>query len=449
MNGTDVWTERRHSRISSSDDVREPFEIDYGRAIHSSSFRRLQGKTQILNLGDSDFYRTRLTHTLEVAQIGLGLLRKLQKNNSEPQSAHYPDAALIHVICLLHDLGHPPFGHGGEVALNYCMSDHGGFEGNAQTIRILTQLERYCPKGGSNLTRRILLGVLKYPCKLSDLANPDFRPRPLRSSESLTLIDSAIKPPKGFYDCDIDSINWILQPLNKNDRKKFGEFQLQQNGHAKTRYKSFDCSIMELADDIAYGVHDLEDAVAMGLLSRGDLSSKMSEDGWSDFLDQIGANGHIFTDRRDHFLDSLYEGGTKRKRVIGKLVGYLVNSVKCDRRDVFDEPVLDFRANLDPQQRKLLGELKAIVYEKVIRAPCVQHLEFKGQAMVLKVFEAIAAEPERLLPRYAYGRHQEAVEYKDKMRAICDYVAGMTDFHLLKVYERLYSPRMGSIFDRL
>jgi dGTPase len=154
-------------------DARSPGDVDYGRVVHSASFRRLQGKTQILNLGDSDFYRTRLTHSLEVAQIAGGLIKQLRHNEpTHPALEHLPDHALIQAIACTHDLGHPPFGHGGEVALNYCMRDNGGFEGNGQTLRILSRLEKFSASHGSNLTRETLLGVLKYPVAYAQVANP-------------------------------------------------------------------------------------------------------------------------------------------------------------------------------------------------------------------------------------------------------------------------------------
>ncbi|WP_410468109.1 HD domain-containing protein [Sphingopyxis sp. OPL5] len=134
-----IWLERRTLETRKANDARSDGDIDYGRVVHSGSFRRLQGKTQILNLGDSDFYRTRLTHSLEVAQIAGGLVKQLRFNQPEhPAIANLPEHSLIQAVACTHDLGHPPFGHGGEVALNYCMRADGGFEGNC----ILEKAER-------------------------------------------------------------------------------------------------------------------------------------------------------------------------------------------------------------------------------------------------------------------------------------------------------------------
>src|ERR1700746_1922028 len=148
-----VWEERRSAWKPQPEDARTPFDVDYARVVHSGSFRRLQGKTQILNLGDSDFYRTRLTHSLEVAQVASGIVRKL-KRSASPHPVHpfLPPISLIQAISLTHDLGHPPFGHGGEVALNYCMRDHGGFEGNGQSLRLLTKVENSYGPFGLDLT---------------------------------------------------------------------------------------------------------------------------------------------------------------------------------------------------------------------------------------------------------------------------------------------------------
>jgi dGTPase len=138
----EIWEKRQEESQSKPEDARTPYDIDYARVVHSASFRRLQGKTQILSLGDCDFYRTRLTHSLEVAQIAAGLV-KLFRRFDHLAIEYLPSTSLIQAIGFSHDLGHPPFGHGGEVALNYCMRDHSGFEGNGQTLRILSRLEKF------------------------------------------------------------------------------------------------------------------------------------------------------------------------------------------------------------------------------------------------------------------------------------------------------------------
>ena len=139
-----MWTHRRSGQTNQRGtmDHRDPYERDRTRVIHSPAFRRLQRKTQILGTDEGDFHRTRLTHSLEVASIGSSIVRNLRLNPTPAVLANLlPQDDLINVICLLHDIGHPPFGHGGEVALNYMMRHHGGFEGNGQTLRLLTKIE--------------------------------------------------------------------------------------------------------------------------------------------------------------------------------------------------------------------------------------------------------------------------------------------------------------------
>lgn len=167
----DSWQERKYETFSHN---RDDYARDRARIIHSSSFRRLQGKTQVLGLGESDFYRTRLTHSLEVAQIASGITEHLyEKYRNTKHNQFIPSQNLIEAIGLAHDIGHSPFGHGGEVALNYVMRNHGGFEGNAQTLRICTQLGEYSDSDGLNLTRRTLLGLIKYPALYSKVVNAD------------------------------------------------------------------------------------------------------------------------------------------------------------------------------------------------------------------------------------------------------------------------------------
>src|SRR6202795_1428652 len=140
------------------DDVRMTYEIDKARVIHSAAFRRLQGKTQVLGVGERDFYRTRLTHSLEVAQIGRGLCREI----SRPKE-FAPDPDLVEAICLAHDIGHPAFGHSGETCLHEKMLCAGGFGANAQNLRIVCFVESKRPNGGLNLTRAMIDGLIKYP----------------------------------------------------------------------------------------------------------------------------------------------------------------------------------------------------------------------------------------------------------------------------------------------
>ena len=221
-----VWLARRSGWKQHSEDARNPFDVDYARIVHSGSFRRLQGKTQILNLGDSDFYRTRLTHSLEVAQIAGSVVRQLDgAYRDHPARKHLPSFSLIQAVGFCHDLGHPPFGHGGEVALNYCMRSSGGFEGNGHTLRLLSKLENFSEHHGSDLTRRALLAVLKYPVPFSQAANPELQPRLYDEATSIRTLDRAsCKPPKCYFDAEKVGglIAWVrlLRVISKKPRRR-------------------------------------------------------------------------------------------------------------------------------------------------------------------------------------------------------------------------------------
>jgi len=210
------WEQRKQSRSSSRDgDHRSPFQRDKARIMHCAAFRRLQAKTQVVGVGISDFYRTRLTHSLEAAQIGTGICAQLKQKYPDIALALNLDEHLVETISLAHDIGHPPFGHGGAIALHYMMSDFGGFEGNGQTFRILTKLEAYSEHDGMNLARRSLLGVIKYPNFMSELSNEAYHPpKPERFSQ---VKASQWHPPKSLFDCDRDAFDWVCAPMSSND----------------------------------------------------------------------------------------------------------------------------------------------------------------------------------------------------------------------------------------
>jgi dGTPase len=409
----------------------------------------LQGKTQILNLGDSDFYRTRLTHSLEVAQIAGGIAKQLGKSFPAHAGVEYlPDRSRIHAVGCTHDLGHPPFGHGGEVALNYCMRNDGGFEGNGQTLRILSRHENFSQSAGANLTRRTLLGVLKYPVPFSVVENKNLKPRLFDGTTSINIIDRRIsKPPKCYLDTEQSVVDWIFENLIAEDRDRFTKVRDVPNKHYKPIHKSLDCSIMDVADDIAYGVHDLEDAIALKLISESAFRQIATKEKCLDFLRTLrDKNDEFGSDGYQRMISNLFGDSGSRKHYISKLVHFFICSVEFEVLDEFIEPLLKYRAVMKKESRVFLDALQGLVVQEVITSPSVQHLEFKGQSMVVSVFEALKADPERLLPREFFGR---IIHREDESRVICDYVAGMTDHYLLRTYERLYSPRMGSVFDKL
>lgn len=445
-----MWDDRRSAWTPKADDARSPGDVDYARVVHSASFRRLQGKTQILNLGDSDFYRTRLTHSLEVAQVAGSLARQLRRDNSaHPAVDHLPDLAMIQAIGFTHDLGHPPFGHGGEVALNYCMRKAGGFEGNGQTLRILSKLENFSERCGSDLTRRTLLGTLKYPVSFSRANNANIIPRLLDGTSVIKLIDrKASKPPKCFMDCEQDVVDWILQPLGTEQQSLFTTVASNEGAHGSAVHKSFYCSIMDIADDISFGIHDFEDMIALNLITEEDFKSHISPQACAAHLDVLKSTypNDFGNDVYAKLANMLFSDSNSRKHAISRMVGFFIHSCMIETFEEFEDPMIRYRVQMAPGAKTFLKALKDIVYKLVILSPSVQHLEFKGQQMVVAVFEALSAEPEALLPRDTLAKYDAS---GGSARVICDQVSGMTDAFLLKTYDRLYSPRMGSVFDKL
>ncbi|MBU2882369.1 deoxyguanosinetriphosphate triphosphohydrolase family protein [Psychrosphaera sp. B3R10] len=436
---TDVWNNRQSGDANQRpNDQRDPFQRDRARILHSAAFRRLQSKTQILGVGQDDFYRTRLTHSLEVAQIGTGLTAQLRQNNNVLNHQFLKDAlpsdALIESLCLAHYLGHPPFGHGGEIALNYMMKSSGGFEANGQTFRIATKLEPYTPAFGMDLTRRTLLGLVKYPLLIKQ--NPEF----IQPNNISTIIRAdSWKPIKGLFDDDKASFDWLLQPLSDKDRSQF--LEIDTDGAAtgpflslRAKYKSLDCSIMELADDIAYGVHDLEDAIVLG---------KVTSDFWhEEVLPGLLTTGNPWAKKHAKQLSIMLfsKEHHQRKNAIGALVNHLITNISIVKLPTpFAETLLQYNAQLLPTAQPVLDLLKRFVFKHVIQNTEIQQLEFKGQRMLISLFEAFSCDPKRLLPtqvKQLWLMSEEQGLNSD--RIICDYLAGMSDDHAIRVYNRLF-----------
>ncbi len=444
-NGSNEWHERRLIKVSKrQDDHRSPFQRDRARILHSAAFRRLQSKTQVMGSGQSDFFRTRLTHSLEAAQIGSGIAAQLRsKFGEECHLLDINDDALIESICLAHDIGHPPFGHGGEVALHYMMRDHGGFEGNGQTLRIVSKLEPFSEKHGMNLSRRTLLGLIKYPNTLCQLSNNEM-PAPVANFRQLQA--SQWHPPKGYYSDDQDVIDWLLTPLSTDDKVLFQSAIEKDNTHNKTRFKSIDCSIMELADDIAYGIHDMEDAIVTGVVNKRDFIQYVVEplkninDDWLQSL-AIDLAEKLFSDA--HY---------QQKDAIGSLVNYLITNIVIEdlnrtKGTTFDEPFLRFNAVLPATPNEVLKIFKDFVFRCVIKQPHIQRIEYRGQQIVMELFEALASDPKRLLPKGTLKRYLEAHDTnQNPYRVIADYVAGMTDDYATRLYRTLFAPSMSQGF---
>ncbi|OOF12196.1 dGTPase [Salinivibrio sp. PR5] len=438
FNLPDAWQARRMSNENKKrrNDKRSVYQRDRARILHSAAFRRLQAKTQVLGAEHSDFYRTRLTHSLEVSQIGTGIVAQL-KEKQPTFRALLPSTGLMESLCLAHDIGHPPYGHGGEIALNYMMREEGGFEGNAQTFRIVTLLEPYTQHHGMNLARRTLLGVMKYPALISAAHNGQ-SPTPVMDFRHLKARDW--QPAKGIYDHDSARRDWVLEPLCDADKALFLTFRDNQpdGEHRKTRFKSLDCSIMELADDIAYGVHDLEDAIVMGLVNREQwqeaVASVLAECGDPWLESHIG-----------ELSEQMFGPPYERKDAIGALVNTLLTSVEIaptvqDGAQCFQSPLLAWNAFLPDVMAGVLETLKRFVSEFVVKQPELQVVEYKGQQLVMELFDAFASDPERLLPkdyRQDWLIAQQAGE--SGMRVIADYLSSMTDSFAQKLHSTMFT----------
>lgn len=439
-----MWIERRsgknHKR--SEQDHRDPFERDRTRVIHSPAFRRLQRKTQILGTDEGDFHRTRLTHSLEVASISSSIVKSLHIRYPDHTNL-IPSQDLISSVSLLHDIGHPPFGHGGEVALNYMMRHNGGFEGNAQTLRLLTKLEQSYGQYGLDLTRRTLLGLLKYPTVHSQtlmLSMPK-----ARNTLTNQIKVNDWKPPKCYFDCENNEVEWILYPLTDNDKQLFtsmGKLPCD-NQHGKSQYKSFDCSIMDLADDIAYGVHDLEDAIHLKLVIR----EQIDNDEFRQLLLDAGfcAKSHIPTFIGQLFSSDIYQ----KKLAIGEMVNYFITeaaivTVNAD----FEEELIRFNVTLPEKIANLLNYLQHCIYHYVIDSQEARTFEYGGQTVILRLFEAFSSNPESLLDDKNRKKFLEA-STTEQPRIICDTIANMTDEYAYRMHERLLGFNTRTIFERL
>ncbi|WP_114767075.1 anti-phage deoxyguanosine triphosphatase [Vibrio rhodolitus] len=435
----DEWVIRQSDRKRNSDTEHEYlYRIDQSRVINSVAFRRLQSKTQVHGVGECDFFRTRLTHSMEVAQVGNSITHRLKfiaEQRDCPSKKWLAPIPLIETICLAHDLGHPAFGHNGERTLNYFLHGDGGFEGNGQTFRILTKLGEYSSDFGYNLTRRTLLGVIKYPVLHSQLN------RQYPKSEKIADIDIGNwSPPKCIHDTESETLDWVLSPFTDRDKELFTSVR-EVKGKLKSQFKSFDTSIMECADDIAYGIHDLEDALVMQLLHRDEVCEKLAHE-----LEELS----IFVTKRWGSTNKNYLSNKlascrleDTKAAISCIINALVNGTTISKQDKFESPLLDFQCTMDSERQEILGSFKDFVYEQVISQPSVQTLEFKGQKIITDIFLALKSKPYALLPKIVQEKLSEEASLD---RVIADYISSMTDTEACKLYQRLFTPEQGSIF---
>lgn len=441
-----MLTHRRSGQTNQrgSQDHRGAYERDRTRVIHCPAFRRLQRKTQILGTDEGDFHRTRLTHSLEVDSIGRSIIRNLLANQKKLSSlgSVLPHDDLMSVICLLHDIGHPPFGHGGEVALNYMMRDHGGFEGNAQTLRLLTKVENSYGHYGLDLTRRALLGILKYPVKRSSVAG--LKQPPIHDSIHKTIKVNDWLPPKAYFDCEQPEVSWLLEPFTEQDQRLFQSLarQPQDTKAGKAAYHNFDCSIMNTADDIAYGVHDLEDAIHLRLITTAQLDTPI----FRALLSHAS-----LTKTPDQLVKQLFSNEIDlRKQMIGEMVNYFITSTEIIvTNEAFEHHLLKYNVALTPEADALLTHLKQCIFDHVIDSQEARTFEYGGQTVVLRLFDAINSNPTSLLDNKNRSLYREATDETSAHRVVCDYLANMTDEYAYRMHERLFGFNTRTIFERL
>jgi dGTPase len=377
---------------------RGEFARDRARVLHSAAFRRLSAKTQVLSPSSGDFARTRLTHSLEVAQVGRELATVLGVD---------PD--LVDMGCLAHDLGHPPFGHNGESALNMWSADIGGFEGNAQTFRILTRLEPkiYDAHGhsrGLNLTRASLDAATKYPWRLSQTAE----------------FGNTVK--FGVYDDDLEVFTWM------------------RTG-APEGAKCVEAQIMDFSDDVAYSVHDFEDAIVEGFLDPALISDPLAREA---LLEEIGkwSGGILAKVQLDEALTNLQESpywlnsfdGTPRDLAqlknlssdqIGSFVSRTTDSVL---QNAPRESLTRYRAGviIPSRVQSEIAVLKGLVASQVMTHNSRQPLYAKQRELLMELADALLSNPDRL-DAVAAEAWQSASSEPAKRRVVVDQVASLTD----------------------
>jgi dGTPase len=322
------------------------------------------------------------------------------------------------------------------------MRDYGGFEGNGQTLRLLTKVENSYGSFGLDLTRRALLGILKYPVPRSKVASPK-RP-PIHESIHKTIKISDWLPPKAYFDCEQAEVDWILAPFTADDQTLLQALTRQPAGTqaGKSLYCSFDCSIMNTADDIAYGVHDLEDAIHLRLIERSQLETL-------EFKQLLGTT--LLAPHQNRLLESLFSQDLcLRKRAVGEMVNYFITSTQISiSHEAFESPLLKYTIALIPEAGALLNYLMDCIYTNVIDSQEARTFEYGGQTVVLRLFDAISSNPGSLLDTKNRDLFKQAQEETAAYRVVCDYLANMTDEYAYRMHERLFGFNTRTIFERL
>jgi dGTPase len=366
--------------------TRTEFQRDRDRVLHSTAFRRLREKTQVFLVDEGDHYRTRLTHTLEVSQIARSIARTLRL-----------DEDLAEALALAHDLGHPPFGHAGERGLNAEMAAFGGFDHNAQSLRVVSLLEKSYPRfDGLNLTWETLEGLVKHNGPLTDAEG-----RPLERYRA-----DGVPPIIETWSGSADLWLWSFAG---------GEAQ-----------------VAAISDDIAYDAHDIDDGLRAGLLS---LETLQDVEITSYFIKEI-----LF-EYPD--LDAVRLGRELTRRLIGAMIADVVDEagrrLETLRPQGADDvrrasaPVIAFSPAMADADR----DIKALLLRSVYRNPAVMSVMNEAEGMVRRLFRRYLADPATLPPdwRPAPGDDERAAA-----RRVCDFLAGMTDRYAAAEYARVFAP---------
>ena len=365
--------------------TRSPFRRDCDRVIHSTAFRRLKHKTQVFVFHEGDHYRTRLTHSLEVAQIARALARQLGL-----------DEDLTETLALAHDLGHPPFGHAGERALDKCLQAHGGFDHNAQTLRVVTSLEhRYPEFDGLNLSWESLEGIVKH-------------------NGPLTMRSGA---PAGRY-----SDGGI--PVGIADFNRQYDLELWS-------YASLEAQVAAFADDIAYDAHDIDDGLRAGLFGVDDLKVMPLTAGI------IADIAKAYPD-----LDDVRRGA----ELVRELISYMISAVvsEASRRleaakpqsahDVrhHNEPLVAFPPAVAAEE----AEIKAFLKQRMYRHKRVMRVMGEAEQIVFDLFARYRQSPADLPAEWVEGTERESEG--ERISRIGNFIAGMTDRFALTEHQRLF-----------
>ena len=400
-------------------DYRNAFQIDRDRIIHAHAFRKLQSKTQVFLSGEYDFYRTRLTHSMEVAQIGRSICQFLRSQKGPLREDFYIDGDLVEAVCLAHDLGHPPFGHSGERTLQELMVPWGGFEGTAQTLHLLigTMYQDRSGVRGMQPTRALLDGVLKYK----------------------TLFGQFREPPKNhfLYDSQREVLSFV-----------FGGARIPKAlrpGEPLNAFKSVECQIMDWADDAAYSLNDIVDGVKTGFLTIDRIEA------WA----QANVGDAAGLRLLDELLDAIRSD--RLESIFSARIGSFITACRLRERDNFMAKRTNryrFELVVAPEAERQAHFYKKLANDVIFESAQLQQMEHKARKVLFDLWDScwrnyVETGPRvvRILPPAVGKLLDEAKGKRAKAREICDFLAGLTDGMIVRTYRRLFDPEFVSFRD--